>query len=393
MAGPMSFGALMAWALAVYITAPAEARAEGSCLLQHRSVVGIAGKGAATENEALPYTWHHSVSAASSDFGASSELHFHASDNRSLTAFTAANFLQDFMHRMASLVNVEHQHAHLLSHMFNRTLPAAQVAAGKIGRSKIILLMLEISTCGIFGFDRMYMGEWEAGIGKLLGGFFLVYCLVQSRAIQRAGRCIDNVVCLAAVLLMWDLVDYLVVLDACLFKRIRLSVIGFHAEFTEDAAGEETAFLLAAIHVLSMFIACVIWCCLSFDSSPMSEGSGRRRGNSRAVMEALNHSRTDTCEKGLEEPCPICLESIADGQQMQTLPCFHILHHACATLHFKKTSRRHAFCPVCRNNVGPSPEPDVDAALPDDDVTVPGVVTTVPHVDPAVQDEIVSEQD
>eukprot|EP00927_Polykrikos_kofoidii_P082286 TRINITY_DN8141_c0_g3_i1.p1 TRINITY_DN8141_c0_g3~~TRINITY_DN8141_c0_g3_i1.p1 ORF type:complete len:360 (+),score=104.82 TRINITY_DN8141_c0_g3_i1:95-1174(+) len=79
----------------------------------------------------------------------------------------------------------------------------------------------------------------------------------------------------------------------------------------------------------------------------------------QTLRDALNHSRVGVCPNDREEPCSVCTDSIATGQKTRTLPCFHVLHRACAEAYFSAEAKiaahqnRRIPCPVCRHDVGP----------------------------------------
>lgn len=50
----------------------------------------------------------------------------------------------------------------------------------------------------------------------------------------------------------------------------------------------------------------------------------------------------------LDEKCSICLDSMACGQRVRILPCFHRLHECCAGRYFRTAGIKPA-CPVCRH--------------------------------------------
>jgi len=83
--------------------------------------------------------------------------------------------------------------------------------------------------------------------------------------------------------------------------------------------------------------------------------------------QAMQYSVRSACEACQKEPCPVCLEPIQVGDEMRTLPCFHLLHNHCAEAHFAQSAARSSrtggpvLCPVCRHVVGPEMiEIDVD---------------------------------
>lgn len=78
----------------------------------------------------------------------------------------------------------------------------------------------------------------------------------------------------------------------------------------------------------------------------------RRRDDPQSI--ALDSSRTGVSTKDYEEPCVVCLEAIRAGQQIRTLPCFHVFHRSCAEADFARDTRPNPVqCPMCRIEVAP----------------------------------------
>lgn len=238
------------------------------------------------------------------------------------------------------------------------------------GKSKLVLLLIEVSFCGFLGFDRMYADQLTSGLLKFVGALTLFAIAVHGRScFQRLGHCLDNAAIIVAALIVWDIMDYFAVLQACLARDQEIDMLGFRVRFEDGPAESQTAFLFAVIHVVTILLGTpgliiVIWCyggrqrasssSRGLTPETLTEADIEDLKKNRHVAKALNHSRNDECGSEQPEPCPICLDTIAKGQSMQTLPCFHNLHHTCAVLHFRK-SGEHALCPVCRIKVGPSP--------------------------------------
>jgi len=49
-----------------------------------------------------------------------------------------------------------------------------------------------------------------------------------------------------------------------------------------------------------------------------------------------------------ENNCQICMEDFEDGDELRTLPCFHLFHAKCVDKWLKVNS----ICPTCRHKVG-----------------------------------------
>jgi hypothetical protein len=63
-----------------------------------------------------------------------------------------------------------------------------------------------------------------------------------------------------------------------------------------------------------------------------------------------SHSQTSVLKEDSADACPVCLETLSEGQTVQTLPCFHKLHEECSTQYFGTLGVK-ALCPVCRFSV------------------------------------------
>lgn len=56
----------------------------------------------------------------------------------------------------------------------------------------------------------------------------------------------------------------------------------------------------------------------------------------------------DTSVSGDENRCQICMEDFEEGDELRTLPCFHLFHAKCVDQWLKVSS----VCPTCRHKVG-----------------------------------------
>eukprot|EP00929_Paragymnodinium_shiwhaense_P083296 TRINITY_DN44335_c0_g1_i1.p1 TRINITY_DN44335_c0_g1~~TRINITY_DN44335_c0_g1_i1.p1 ORF type:complete len:401 (-),score=83.40 TRINITY_DN44335_c0_g1_i1:91-1293(-) len=84
----------------------------------------------------------------------------------------------------------------------------------------------------------------------------------------------------------------------------------------------------------------------------------RQAGAASETIEALPTRRFDAetmassggqgAQGGDENKCQICIEEFADGDELRTLPCFHLFHAACVDQWLKVNS----VCPTCRHKVG-----------------------------------------
>mmetsp|Transcript_73694 Transcript_73694/g.204978 ORF Transcript_73694/g.204978 Transcript_73694/m.204978 type:complete len:427 (-) Transcript_73694:47-1327(-) len=241
-------------------------------------------------------------------------------------------------------------------------------AKGQPRKSKIILLTLEVTMLGMLGFDRMYMGQFWAGCAKLQAFVIALVLRYAGHFLhdRASGRILDHFGLCLVLVFVWDIYDYCLVLHSCLVMSDRIAAFGFYARFSENNTGETVAFWLAAAHAFSIILGCgtnalalVIWRLdvalgSRLGESRLAERPGRRRvpkNDPQRAEEVLRQTRMDICgDREPQEPCPICLDAITAGQAMQTLPCFHLMHHDCATMHF---SQRHAEarCPVCRHAI------------------------------------------
>eukprot|EP00929_Paragymnodinium_shiwhaense_P052688 TRINITY_DN26397_c0_g1_i1.p1 TRINITY_DN26397_c0_g1~~TRINITY_DN26397_c0_g1_i1.p1 ORF type:complete len:457 (-),score=70.99 TRINITY_DN26397_c0_g1_i1:9-1379(-) len=236
-------------------------------------------------------------------------------------------------------------------------------------KSKLLLLMLEISFLGIFGMDRLYMNQVGLGFLKFLCGSLLVAALASPRRWQSSSRCMDNFIVLLSAIIIWDVADYLVVLDACLLQREHLHTFGVNVHFGTVDPRTDFPFVLALIDLVTLSLGLMMWCMWQMEQSPEELEEPRPiyrptesvKDSAILISQALDNSRSAVCSAPEPKaPCPICLEKIEPGQMMQTLPCFHMLHEQCARMHFAKsaTAKRRGpkrdlrpRCPVCRHAV------------------------------------------
>mmetsp|Transcript_15985 Transcript_15985/g.39998 ORF Transcript_15985/g.39998 Transcript_15985/m.39998 type:complete len:140 (+) Transcript_15985:132-551(+) len=77
--------------------------------------------------------------------------------------------------------------------------------------------------------------------------------------------------------------------------------------------------------------------------------------DSRAVQKlreccSVHLMESDGCQAQERQVCPICFETLSIGQVAWRLPCFHLLHHACARKYFGMRGTKSA-CPICRGEV------------------------------------------
>jgi hypothetical protein len=84
---------------------------------------------------------------------------------------------------------------------------------------------------------------------------------------------------------------------------------------------------------------------LNDDDNGVSSSSARGRGLSAADVATLGSRRV---AKKLENPCCICLESIATGNMVTRLPCCHAFHTVCIGRWLGQV----ASCPLCVSVVG-----------------------------------------
>lgn len=70
----------------------------------------------------------------------------------------------------------------------------------------------------------------------------------------------------------------------------------------------------------------------------------------RAVRSALSFCCAYRLQENLPEPCPICLDDFARGQEAWRLPCTHIFHASCIMSSFGMR-RAKITCPLCRCDV------------------------------------------
>ncbi|PNH09376.1 E3 ubiquitin-protein ligase [Tetrabaena socialis] len=66
------------------------------------------------------------------------------------------------------------------------------------------------------------------------------------------------------------------------------------------------------------------------------------------VLDALPCSTYQCSDSASEGACAICQCDYARGDQLLSLPCFHMLHSACARQWLGSYSNK---CPVCKHEV------------------------------------------
>ncbi|CAE8701369.1 unnamed protein product, partial [Polarella glacialis] len=74
-------------------------------------------------------------------------------------------------------------------------------------------------------------------------------------------------------------------------------------------------------------------------------------GANGATIQALPtrtfHGTMDSNRKDEDSRCQICMEDFAEGEELRTLPCFHLFHCACVDQWLKVNS----ICPTCRHKI------------------------------------------
>lgn len=102
--------------------------------------------------------------------------------------------------------------------------------------------------------------------------------------------------------------------------------------------------------------------------SLLSDRGGRHADVcARALEGAMRGSRPDVCREDRGALCSVCLDEIVEGNNIRTLPCFHVLHRKCAEDYFRQSAaalQRNGnnrtnrtmdvtavLCPVCRSEV------------------------------------------
>jgi len=77
----------------------------------------------------------------------------------------------------------------------------------------------------------------------------------------------------------------------------------------------------------------------------------RRRRRKKAAFQLIRLcSRVGPLQHNTEDSCSVCLEAMEAGQQVRTLPCFHMLHVKCSDMYFRAKDIA-PICPVCRAHV------------------------------------------
>jgi hypothetical protein len=82
----------------------------------------------------------------------------------------------------------------------------------------------------------------------------------------------------------------------------------------------------------------------TWHSEESTGGSCKKAGCFKLVQ---RRSRRKVLEHDQVEKCPICMDSLMAGHQVQKLPCSHVLHRRCCMKYFR-TSGVKPLCPVCR---------------------------------------------
>lgn len=97
------------------------------------------------------------------------------------------------------------------------------------------------------------------------------------------------------------------------------------------------------------------------DTNGSRPGGGRRargrRLRGRALWQVTANSRREVLQVDTEVACPVCLENLLPGEEVRTLPCFHMLHVECSDRYFRTRGVMPA-CPLCRYNVAVRSEQD-----------------------------------
>eukprot|EP00850_Spirogloea_muscicola_P010234 SM000059S18711 [mRNA] locus=s59:543963:545827:- [translate_table: standard] len=78
-------------------------------------------------------------------------------------------------------------------------------------------------------------------------------------------------------------------------------------------------------------------------------GRGASRGASRRAIESLptNVVMAQDATAAVLEPCPICLDVPAAGEELRRLPCLHVFHREC----IDDWLGRQALCPICKAHI------------------------------------------
>eukprot|EP00927_Polykrikos_kofoidii_P002420 TRINITY_DN10967_c0_g2_i1.p1 TRINITY_DN10967_c0_g2~~TRINITY_DN10967_c0_g2_i1.p1 ORF type:complete len:387 (+),score=35.20 TRINITY_DN10967_c0_g2_i1:195-1355(+) len=236
-------------------------------------------------------------------------------------------------------------------------------------KSRLVLLLIEVSFLGCLGLDRLYSEQLCIALLKLVGTISTILFMRRRwhRSLAR-GSLHDDTSLVVPLCIMWNAVDYVTVLHGCLTRQNHINWKGFHLSFCQGIDDRENAFMLALINVVTILVCFPTFIfviqiyhnrtstsCGADDESSSDEESVEELRASRRTARALRHSRQDVCEGNKVESCAICLEAILNGDSMQTLPCFHSLHHTCAVQLFGKTGKSPS-CPVCRVPVRLPPE-------------------------------------
>eukprot|EP00927_Polykrikos_kofoidii_P002419 TRINITY_DN10967_c0_g1_i1.p1 TRINITY_DN10967_c0_g1~~TRINITY_DN10967_c0_g1_i1.p1 ORF type:complete len:390 (+),score=30.44 TRINITY_DN10967_c0_g1_i1:175-1344(+) len=236
---------------------------------------------------------------------------------------------------------------------------------GGPNRSSLMLLLIEVSFFGCLGVDRLYCEQFYLALLKLLST--MTTLLIARRATHRsfalASICDQNSLVIP-LSITWNVADYITVMHACLTRQYHIDWKGFRVSFCKGTDDRENAFTLALINVIILPVCFAIsmiflqtcfrpssTSCVAADESSSDEESTEDKRTTRRVARALRHSRSGICTGDRVESCSVCLEATLKGDNIQTLPCFHSLHHTCAVQYFQKT-RTTASCPVCRMPVG-----------------------------------------
>jgi hypothetical protein len=222
----------------------------------------------------------------------------------------------------------------------------------------LVLLFLEVSLLGTFGVDRFYLGQHSFALLKFVGAIALwcaasvLGCVVTPACAPCGLRVMgnkwsavlfENMLLPAALALLLDLADYGAIMYACLRGDSRIEYFGYRASFPDGAAVVFYCRWAAVVHIcLLSGIVAQLWRGSGASTSQASvrDGAPTKRGS--VLFRVLRgFTRTDMvpCDASpFPEPCAICLEPIVGGQCAETLPCFHVFHHACASQHFKRNA-------------------------------------------------------
>lgn len=90
-------------------------------------------------------------------------------------------------------------------------------------------------------------------------------------------------------------------------------------------------------------------------SAGRSPGRRTSRSASRSASRSKSRSKSRSASRKEEDDCPICLESLANGEETATTKCNHVFHKNCIVYNCEAmfwSKKKTCLCPLCRRPIG-----------------------------------------